>query len=125
MTAGEIIDLYTHAKHPEKQIGIIAELCDCPKEEIVELLKLNGVLEQNKGGKKLQPDSVVFQDNHKKMEIPILDRLYALLDELDKEIQQKTQKYQEVSVAIKVLSEIHTGRRKKWVRNVTIHRNKL
>lgn len=66
MTAGEIIDLYTHAKHPEKQIGIIAELCDCPKKEIVELLKLNGVLEQNKGGKELRPDSVVFQDNHKK-----------------------------------------------------------
>lgn len=43
------------------------------------------------------------------MEIPILDRLYALLDELDKEIQQKTQKYQEVSVAIKVLSEIQEG----------------
>lgn len=109
MTACEIIDLYTHAKHPEKQIGIIAELCDCPKEEIVELLKLNGVLEQNKGRKELQPDSVVFQNNHKKMEIPILDRLYALLDELDKEIQQKTQRYQEVSVAIKVLSEIQEG----------------
>lgn len=108
MTAGEIIDLYTHAKHPEKQIGIIAELCDCPKEEIVELLKLNGVLEKNKGGKELQPDSVVFQPIQEK-EIPLLERLYELLDELDKEIQQKTQRYKEVSTAIKVLSELQEG----------------
>lgn len=108
MTAGEIIDLYTHAKHPEKQIGIIAELCDCPKEEIVELLKLNGVLEQKNVEKELQTDSVVFQPIQEK-EIPLLERLYELLDELDKEIQQKTQRYKEVSTAIKVLSELQEG----------------
>ena len=106
MTAGEIIDLYTHAKHPEKQIGIIAELCDCPKEEIVELLKLKGVLKNTE--KESQDKSAVFTKQNEK-EVSILDRLYALLDELDREIQQKTAKYQEVSVAIKVLSELQKG----------------
>lgn len=110
MTAGEIIDLYTHAKNPKKQIGIIAELCDCSKEDIVKILKNHGVelpevaSNQNEDTYIPQPETIKWQSQEN-----LIIRLYLILDKLDEEIRQKTEKYKEVSTAIKVLSELQEG----------------
>lgn len=87
MTNGEIITSYRQAKDKKKQIEVLADLNMCSKDEIVEILKEQGVphreLPRNRGGNIVKeiptpapipaaaPREVVFHDIGKaKEEIP-------------------------------------------------------
>lgn len=87
MTNGEIITSYRQAKDKKKQIEVLADLNMCSKDEIVEILKEQGVphreLPRNRGGNTVKetptpapipaaaPREVVFHDIGKaKEEIP-------------------------------------------------------
>lgn len=48
MTKGEISRSYKEARQKAKQIGVLAELNACPKEDIIEILKEAGVYKTSK-----------------------------------------------------------------------------
>jgi lambda repressor-like predicted transcriptional regulator len=47
----EIVRAYREAQNKKTQISILAQMCDCTKQDIVELLELNGVTVTRKAPK--------------------------------------------------------------------------
>lgn len=75
---------YRNAKYPKRQIGILAELNCCSREEIKKIIQ-----ETEKGS----PDS------------DIINRLYNRLDLLDREIREREIEYKKIVIALEVLSK--------------------
>ena len=68
MTEGEIRASYRQAKDKKKQIGILADLNSCPKEEIKRILE-GGTMENPKRGRK--PKSLVETPGEEKKEAAV------------------------------------------------------
>lgn len=80
----EIKSSYRNAKHPKKQIGILADLNCCSREEIKKIVQ------------EAEEDS---PDND------IIYRLHNRLDILDREIREREVEYKKIVIALEVLSK--------------------
>lgn len=85
MKEAEICREYKQARKPAMQIGILADLNACEKNDIIRILLLNGIdvtpKEQKKPGK-----------NKDK----ILEILFSILDEVEEEVKAAEQKYKKI-----------------------------
>lgn len=80
----EIRISYRNARYPKRQIGILAELNCCSREEIEKIVQ---------GTKEDSPDG------------DILHRLYGRLDVLDGEIREREAEYRKIVITLEVLSK--------------------
>lgn len=81
----EIKSSYRNAKHPKRQISILADLNCCSREEIEKIVQ-----ETDKG----DPIS------------DIMNHLYRRMDQLDSEIHEREIEYKKTVIAIETLSKI-------------------
>lgn len=90
MTEAEICKEYREAKNPRMQIGILADLNVCEKEDILKILILNGQDVTVAGPKK------PGQKGDK-----VLNLMFSLLDEVETEVYAAEQKYKAIVESIK------------------------
>lgn len=90
MTEVEICKEYREAKNPRMQIGILADLNVCEKEDILKILILNGQDVTVAGPKK------PGQKGDK-----VLSLMFSLLDEVEAEVYAAEQKYKAIVESIK------------------------
>lgn len=105
MTEAEIYRDYRQAKHKSRQIGILADLNGCSKEEIEAVI--------TKYEKQNEVTAPVEAPLPKEAPPPeqaetgyVLNRLYEELDQLNVEIRRLEERYKETTIAIKVLSPL-------------------
>lgn len=103
MKPSEILQSYENAQYKTKQIGILAELNACSKDEITEILKEMGAeLPKRKYQKKEEPEKEPEKKEWEEPELKALPEpkeipqsiqlvLYNRLDELDAKIREYTQ----------------------------------
>lgn len=96
MSESEIKRRYKEAKNQKQQIGILADLNCCSKEEIESILGITK--EDNK------PPGEMSRGQ-------IMDLLFGKLDLLEKEIKKLEEEYRNISITISVLGKIggHKG----------------
>lgn len=94
MSESEIKRRYKEAKNQKQQIGILADLNCCSKEEIESILGITK--EDNK------PPGDMSRGQ-------IMDLLFGKLDSLEQEIQRLEAEYKKVHNAIEVLGTIGSG----------------
>lgn len=96
MSEGEIKRRYKEAKNQKQQIGILADLNCCSKEEIESILGI--AQEDNK------PPGDMSRGQ-------IMDLLFGKLDLLEQEIKKLEEEYRNISITISVLGKIggHKG----------------
>lgn len=105
MSVGEIKRSYDEAKYKQRQIGILAELNGCTKEEIVKIIDA-----ENRRKGKNGETSETPQEEPKLSQIK--EMLYARLDELEKDIKALEEEYRKVSIAAEVLGNMKKVRQK-------------
>ena len=92
MSVGEIKRSYDEARHKQRQIGILAELNNCSKDEIVKIINIEN--RRDAPAESVPEEPTLSQIN---------DKLYARLDEIENSIKALEEEYRKVSVAIEVL----------------------
>lgn len=96
MSVGEIKRSYEEAKYKQKQIGILAELNACTKEDIEKIIDA-----ENKRNEK---HGEVIEIPSEELKIgKIMEKLYARLDEIEKDIKSLEGEYKKVCIAVDVL----------------------
>ena len=90
MTEFEICDSFRRARDPRMQIGILADLNVCRKEDILKILILNG----QDISKAVPKKSRVKRDSIQQM-------IYSLLDEIEAEIIDAEKKYLKIVEGMK------------------------
>lgn len=104
MTDSEIYRDYRQARHKSRQIGILADLNGCSKEEIEAVIakyeKQNEVTAPVEAPPPEAPPPEQAETGY------VLSRLYEELDRLNAEIRQREEQYKETTIAIKVLSAL-------------------
>lgn len=90
MTETEICKEYREAKNPRMQIGILADLNVCEKEDILRILIINGQDVTPAGPKK------PGQKGDK-----VIQMIFALLDEVDQEVLAAEKKYKAIAECLK------------------------
>lgn len=99
MTDSEIYRDYRQARHKSRQIGILADLNGCSKEEIEAIItKYEKQNEVTTPVEALPPEQA--ETGY------VLSRLYEELDRLNAEIRRLEERYKETTIAIKVLSAL-------------------
>lgn len=111
MSPGEIKREYDQAKYKNKQIGILADLNRCSKEEIKRILeieesksKLTNV-EPVEEKKKLDDIQPAIQEKELTYS-EIMTGLYERLDNLDEQIKRLEEEYDKVTNAIEILGKM-------------------
>lgn len=99
MSVGDIKRSYDEAKNKKTQIGILAELNCCTKEEIVKIIDA-----ENRRKESLRETSETPREEPKLSQIK--EMLYARLDELEKDIKALEEEYRKVSIAAEVLANM-------------------
>lgn len=100
MTVGEIQRNYEQAKDKEKQIGILADLNCCSREEIKNIVGVESKRREQKISEPKYPKSTELSRGE------ILERLFGRLDLLDHEIKKLEEEYRKVYNAIEVLGTL-------------------
>lgn len=104
MTEVEIYRDYRQARHKNRQIGILADLNGCGKEEIEAIItkyeKQNEVTAPVEAPLPEAPPPEQAETGY------VLSRLYEELDQLNVEIRRLEERYKETTIAIKVLSAL-------------------
>ena len=109
MTEAEIYRDYRQARHKNRQIGILADLNGCSKEEI------EAVIAKYEKQNEVTAPVEVLPPEAPPPEAPppeqaetgyVLSRLYEELDQLNAEIRRMEERYKETTIAIKVLSAL-------------------
>lgn len=104
MTEAEIYRDYRQAKHKNRQIGILADLNGCSKEEIEAVIaKYEKQNEVTAPVEILPPEAPPPEQAETGY---VLSRLYEELDQLNAEIRRLEERYRETTIAIKVLSAL-------------------
>ena len=104
MTVGEIQRNYSQAKNKSQQIGILADLNCCSREDIEKIVGVEDKREKVKTQPKVQ------KRTNKEPEVnAILDSLFARLDTLEQEIKDKEEEYRKINIAIEVLGGMKTS----------------
>lgn len=93
MDKSEILYSYKSAKHKVQQIKVLSELNACSVDDII-LAIADGLRSESKED---DPES-------EKTDINIMQKLENELDRLDEEIREREKQYQEVVVAMKIVS---------------------
>ena len=98
MTPEEIRRNYRESKNKKKQIGILAELNDCNRKMIEEII-----------GTDAEPVGICKTETPAPAELSkgeIIELLFRQIDELDSEIKRLEEEYRKVTTAIEVLGRI-------------------
>lgn len=95
MTHDEIRRNYREAKNKTKQVGILAELNNCSRKEIEEIL---GLLKN--------PIEPCKTENPEFTRGEIMDMLFGKIDALDRQIKRLEEEYRNISITIEVLRKI-------------------
>lgn len=103
MTVREIQRSYNAAKNKKQQIGILADLNDCDRKTIEDILQVSSVPAEPCHVAEAIPEELTRGE--------IMDKLFARLDALDKEIKVMEEEYRNISITISVLGKIggHKG----------------
>lgn len=104
MTEVEIYRDYRQAKHKSRQIGILADLNGCSKEEIEAV-----IAKYEKQNDVTAPVETLLPETPPPEQAEtgyVLSRLYEELDRLNAEIRRLEEQYKETTIAIKVLSAL-------------------
>lgn len=104
MTDSEIYRDYRQARHKSRQIGILADLNGCSKEEIEAII--TKCEKQNKVTVPVETPLPETPPPEQAETGYVLSRLYEELDRLNAEIRQREEQYKETTIAIKVLSAL-------------------
>lgn len=99
MSVGEIQRNYAEAKNKGRQIGILADLNCCSKEDIRKIINA-----ENRRSETIQEPAEKPQEEPRLSEINNV--LYARLDELEQAIKALEEEYRKVVVAIEVLGAL-------------------
>lgn len=99
MTVNEIKRIYNESKHKKRQIGILADLNCCSKEEIEKILEVDEEQKLTGLEKKVSIEKDISLSSVK-------DILFKKLDELDRLIKKSEEEYREIVVTIKVLGNM-------------------
>lgn len=105
MSVGEIKRSYDEAKNKKTQIGILAELNCCTKEEIVKIIDA-----ENR--RKEKPVETNNEPHEEPRLSQINELLYARMDELEKDIKALEEEYRKISIAAEVLGNMKEVRQK-------------
>lgn len=111
MTENEIYREYWQAKHRNRQISILADLNECSTAEIEAAIAKYE--KRNEVAAAPAPDELPPAEPMPESE-PLenakngyaVSRLYEELDRLDAEIRRREEQYKEITIAIKVLSQM-------------------
>lgn len=99
MTVGEIKRNYDQAKNKSRQIGILADLNCCSREDIEKIL----AVESSRTSKE---ETITYTDS---LNLDgVFDILYHRLDELEGEIKLLEEEYLKVKNAIEVLGKVRS-----------------
>ena len=111
MTENEIYREYRQAKHRNRQIRILADLNECSTAEIEAVIAKYE--KQNEVAPVSVPDESPPAEPMPESEPPenaerwsMIGQLYEELDRLNAEIRQREEQYREITIAIKVLSQM-------------------
>ncbi len=99
MSVGEIKRSYDEAKHKQRQIGILAELNNCTKEDIIKIINI-----ENKSNNTV-PESVKVVSEELTLS-QINNMLYARLDEIEGDIKKLEEEYRKIFIAVEVLGNM-------------------
>lgn len=99
MSIREIKRSYDEAKHKQRQIGILAELNNCTKEDIIKIINI-----ENKSNNTV-PESVKVVSEELTLS-QINNMLYARLDEIEGDIKKLEEKYRKIFIAVEVLGNM-------------------
>ena len=110
MTENEIYREYRQAKHRNRQIGILADLNECSTAEIEAIItkheKQNAVAAAPAPDEPPPAEPPESEPPENAENGYAVSRLYEELDRLDAEIRQREEQYREITIAIKVLSQM-------------------
>ena len=99
MSVGEIKRSYEEAKCKQKQIGILAELNACTKEDIEKIIDADNKRNEKHG-------EVIEIPSEEVKTVTIMEKLYARLDELERDIKLLEGEYKKVCIAVDVLGNM-------------------
>ncbi len=109
MSVTEIKKNYNEAKNKKRQIGILADLNCCSKEEIEKIVAVQNSIEQKLEKTYGSPVEKELSVND------VRNQLYARMDELDLQIKTLEKEYRNIVITIGVLAEINVDGRAKNV----------
>ena len=100
MTNEEICREYRQAKRPKRQIGILADLNEVPRRDIVKILMAAGeIKEAPKTAKILMPEPILTEEKPEqknKIPDPVCKALFLRLDELEAQIRELENEYKSI-----------------------------
>lgn len=100
MSVREIKRSYEEAKNKKRQIGILADLNCCSKEEIEKIISVENSIEQKKEKTSVSPVEKELSVND------VRNQLYARMDELDLQIKTLEKEYRNIVITLGVLAGI-------------------
>ena len=99
MSVEEIKRNYNEAKNKNRQIGILADLNCCSKEEIEKIVAVENSIEQKKASAPLVKKELSVND--------AVNKLYVRMEELDSKIKTLDKEYRNIVITIGVLAELN------------------
>lgn len=96
MVASEICKKYNESNNKREMIKVLADMESCTKEDIIELLEINGceVVRETRGRKAKAKEDVVPE---KKIPVAVANFCYARLEEIESAIRDLENEYKEIS----------------------------
>ena len=100
MSVTEIKKNYNEAKNKNRQIGILADLNCCSKEEIEKIVAVENAIEQ-------KVEKIVIASIGKDLSLnDVRNKLYVRMDELDSQIKLLEKEYRKIVITLEVLAEM-------------------
>ena len=100
MSVEEIKRNYNEAKNKNRQIGILADLNCCSKEEIEKIVAVEDAIEQKVEKTSVSPVEKELSVND------VRNQLYERMDELDLQIKTLEKEYRNIVITLGVLAEL-------------------
>ncbi len=100
MSVTEIKKNYNEAKNKKRQIGILADLNCCSKEEIEKIVAVESAIKQKKEKTYVSPVEKELSVND------VRNQLYSRMDELDLQIKTLEKEYRKIVITLEVLAEM-------------------
>lgn len=100
MSVSEIKRNYNEAKNKNRQIGILADLNCCSKEEIKKIVAVENSREQKKEKAPVSPVEKELSVND------VVNKLYVRMEELDSQIKLLEKEYRNIVITLGVLAEL-------------------
>lgn len=102
MTAKEICQRYNESVDKAEMIERLADFEVCTKQDIIELLKINGcdIPEVRKRGRKPKPKAEP-EVVHKPVPASVISTCYSRLDQIEKMISELNKEYKEITEFLK------------------------